>query len=200
MKLKQFDSYEDYIALQKEKTLDPVRREKWAREVNSRAKEFEKTFNPHLHLFNIGGKGICLGARTGEEVISLRNLGMKDCIGIDLVPFEDWVIEGDVHNLDFEDDSVNFVYSNIFDHVLYPDKFLSECFRILKVGGVLFVQLQLGVDLDKYGVLSMNDPKEFVEFCRSAHKNFNVLFFGPPKFKAASNHGLNCNVILEKRL
>ena len=40
--------------------------------------------------------------------------------------------EGDVHDLQFADASQDFVFSNIFDHVLFPQKFIAEIKRVLK--------------------------------------------------------------------
>jgi SAM-dependent methyltransferase len=84
----------------------------------------------------IGGRLLCLGARLGEEVVAWQNLGF-DAIGIDLNPGPNnkFVIKGDFHNLEFEDESFDYVFSNSVDHVLYIDKFNKECHRVLKKGG-----------------------------------------------------------------
>ena len=86
MKFKNFKTYQDYIDLQKEKTMDPVRREKWIKNLRINAEIFKNTFVPYMNTFNYRDVkfGLCLGARTGEEVLALRMLGLDNCIGIDL--------------------------------------------------------------------------------------------------------------------
>jgi len=141
--------------LQKEKTTDPVRREKWLnKEWSSKLEGFKKIFNKHVDY--IGHKCLCIGARTGQEVQALKDLN-KDAIGIDLVGNEPLVIEGDFHNLSFDDNSFDFIFSNAFDHSLYPSKFCSEMVRVLKPGGTVLLHLQVDVPNDKYGVFDIKN-------------------------------------------
>src|SRR3546814_1114234 len=70
-------------------------------------------------------KALCLGARTGQEVVALEELGL-DAIGIDLVPCPPHVEAGDIHNLRFEDASFDLIFTNIVDHSIDPSKFFSE--------------------------------------------------------------------------
>jgi len=151
----QENKYIQYINLQKEKTTDPVRREKWLnKEWSSKLEGFKKIFNKHVDY--IGHKCLCIGARTGQEVQALKDLN-KDAIGIDLVGNEPLVIEGDFHNLSFDDNSFDFIFSNAFDHSLYPSKFCSEMVRVLKPGGTVLLHLQVDVPNDKYGVFDIKN-------------------------------------------
>jgi hypothetical protein len=128
MKIKKFNEYSDYIALQKEKTEDPVRREKWIKNLHKNAEVFKSTFTPYNEIFHYReiNFGVCLGARTGEEVLALRHLGVENCIGVDLVPYGDLVIEADLYNLPYENGSIDFIYTNVFDHILKVDCFFRE--------------------------------------------------------------------------
>ena len=138
----------------------------------------------------------CLGARTGEEALALRSLGFDKALGTDLVPFLDHVIKDDIHNMQFKDNSVSLFYTNIFDHSINPKKFLSEIFRCLKSGGRSFFQLQIGSQLDKYGVLFIDDPKDFINLAKRI--GFTVFKSEQNTVLTPHNHGLNWNVILEK--
>jgi ubiquinone/menaquinone biosynthesis C-methylase UbiE len=91
---------------------------------------------------------------VGEEVSVLKELGI-DAIGIDLVDNPPLVIKGDCHNLAFEDKSYDFIFSNIFDHVLYPEKFISEIERVIKPGGhcLLHLSVQVRDDVHAANVL-----------------------------------------------
>ncbi len=53
----------------------------------------------------------------GQEVATL---------GIDLAPAPPLVAEGDLHAQPFADASVDFEFSKVFDHALYPNRFVAE--------------------------------------------------------------------------
>ena len=91
----------------------------------------------------VGGTMLCLGARLGEEVETWRDLGF-DAIGIDLNPGPDnkFVKKGDFHNLEFEDESFDYIFSNSIDHVLDIVRFNKECHRVLKQGGKALFEIR----------------------------------------------------------
>ena len=106
-----------------------------------------------------GGKALGICARTGQEVVALNNLGL-DAIGVDIAPHPPLVIEGDAHDLPFEDNEFDFVFSNSFDHSIYPAKFISEMERVLKPGGYGLLHLQLTKKVDDYAenIITSEDP------------------------------------------
>ena len=169
--------YSDYINLQKEKTTDPARRKKWLNEEwDLKLKGFERIFNNNKEY--IGDKCLCIGARTGQEVQALLDMG-KNATGIDLVPCRPLVQEGDFHNLPYNDEVFDFVFTNVFDHALYPDKFCSEAFRVLKKGGCALFHLQLDMPNDKYGVNDITDlNKQFLSLFSESkiEKNTQIYY------------------------
>ena len=64
-------------------------------------------------------------------------------IGIDIVEQLPHVIKGDIHDIPFDDNTFDFVFTNIFDHSIYPEKFISEIERILKPNGYCLIQLEI---------------------------------------------------------
>ena len=132
--MKKIFSYKEYLKLQKRKTEDPMRRSKWIDKIEENTQKFKPTFQQYMGTIGAhkNQTSYCLGARTGEEVLALRELGFTQAMGTDLVPHEDYVIECDIHNMIFEDNSVSFYYTNIFDHSINPVKFLSEIQRSSK--------------------------------------------------------------------
>ena len=197
--IKKIEKYEDYLKLQKEKTEDPERRKKWESKLNENMHKFIPTFEQYSSDFAQfkNDKVYCLGARTGEEALALRHLGFEKALGTDLVPYLDHVIKDDIHDMSFSDNSVGLFYTNIFDHSIDPMKFLSEIFRCLKPSGRAFFQLQIGSQLDKYGVLFIDDPADFVNL--STLVGFDILKSEHNSVLTPHNHGLNWNVILEKQ-
>ena len=81
---RKYNSYDEYVSFQKEKTSNPEKIKKWmTQEWEEKIDVFDKTFSTQEYLKNCN-KALCLGSRTGQEVVSLRKLGISDSIGIDL--------------------------------------------------------------------------------------------------------------------
>jgi len=197
--VKKIDSYGDYVSLQKSKTEDPERRKKWISKINENKEKFKPTFQQYDEYLSPFKDSVvyCLGARTGEEVLSLRDLGFTNALGTDLVPFEEHVIECDIHDMVFEDCSVDLYYTNIFDHAMDPIKFITEIQRTLRSGGRCFFQLQLGRQLDDYGMLFIDDATDFQKLINK-FENLNIILSEKNTVLTPHNHGLNWNIIIEK--
>jgi SAM-dependent methyltransferase len=99
---------------------------------------FERTFQDAKHYFN-RGPFLCLGARTGAEVLALLRLGFKGSQGIDLHPVTDTVVKGDWHAIPFPDGSFANCFTNSLDHCQDIDKVCAEVRRILQPDGIWFV-------------------------------------------------------------
>ena len=129
------------INKQLEKTLDPNRIKKWkGREWQIKVDGFRHLFKRNEEFLQNKKNSICLGARTGQEVFVLRELGL-DSIGIDLVEFPPYTIKGDIHNLFYEDGIFDLVFTNILDHSLYLQKFISEMERVSTKGGIIILNI-----------------------------------------------------------
>jgi SAM-dependent methyltransferase len=139
IEIKEYSSYEEYVSHQKSKAPHGSdlhkALSKGGSSWDSDCSGFRQIFSNHKKLLASLNKGLCLGARTGQEVAVLQEQGLLDTIGIDLNDDPPLVIEGDVHDIPFTEASFDFIFSNIFDHVLYPDKFISEIERVLVPGG-----------------------------------------------------------------
>jgi len=153
------EEYKKYIEKQSEKTLDPVKRKKWlGEEWQLKIDGFKSEFNKLKGFLTPEKRCLCLGARTGQEVVALQEMGLKNVVGIDIVPHDPYVIKGDIHNLEFKDNSFDFVYTNIIDHSINPSKMISEIERVLKIDGIFFLQIQLGLNQDEYTVFEIDNP------------------------------------------
>lgn len=152
-----YTSYERYIKKQLNKTLDPKLRKIWTtRDWDRKIQVFSRFFHglKREGLLSNQSKALCIGARVGQEVEALRNIGVSDSIGMDLVPYPPLVLEGDFHNQPFGNNSFDFEFSNVFDHALYPKRFVAEIERTLKPGGICVLHVALSRQTDKY---SAND-------------------------------------------
>ncbi|KAH0686916.1 hypothetical protein KY284_017469 [Solanum tuberosum] len=152
-----YSSYDAYINRQLNKTLNPKLRKIWTtRDWDRKVRVFSEFFdNLKVRGFlSNDSKALCVGARVGQEVAALKRVGVNDSIGIDLVPYPPLVIEGDFHHQSFDDRSFDLEFSNVFDHALYPWRFVGEIERTLKPGGICVLHVSLSRRADKY---SAND-------------------------------------------
>lgn len=187
-----FKNYNEYIDLQKVKTLDIKKRSKWMKEEwETKLNYFEKIFSNLIrdYSLNNGSDSLCLGARTGQEVKALQKLNMKS-VGIDIVPNEPLVIFGDIHEIPFENDKFDLIFTNIVDHSLYPNKLISETERVCKPGGIILFHITVGKSTDKFGVTEISSSKSVEDL----FKNSSILKSQNMK----PWHGLNWEIVLRK--
>ena len=186
-----YKKYKEYLKFQKEKTLDPKRIKKWLNEEwEIKYSGFKEIFERNNQVIFDKSNAICLGARTGQEVKALIDLGIN-AIGIDLVPFPPYTIEGDIHNLKQQESSFDLVFTNIFDHSLYPEKFCDEMERVCQSGGVIILHLQLGIDGDEYSENIIHEPSLIYKY----FKNSKIV-----ESRAIKNNfdGMNWELIFKK--
>ncbi|GAB2297827.1 hypothetical protein Dimus_031913 [Dionaea muscipula] len=160
-----YSTYESYIQRQLNKTLNPKLRQIWTtRDWDRKIKVFARFFSDLKEegLLRNSSRALCVGARVGQEVEALKRVGVSDSIGIDLVPYPPLVIEGDFHRQPFDDGSFDFEFSNVFDHALYPDKFVGEIERTLRPGGVAVLHVALSRRSDKYSANDLYSVKPLV--------------------------------------
>ena len=159
--IRKYDKYQDYLNHQKEKSLNNQRIKSWLNEQwLPKVEMFTNHFKRNIAYLN-GGKALGICARTGQEIYALNQLGM-DAIGVDIVEHHPLVIYGDMHNLPFKDNTFDFVFSNSFDHSIYPDVFINEMKRVLKPNGYGMLHLQLTDEVDAYAENIILDEKEVI--------------------------------------
>ena len=88
--------------------------------------------------------GICHGVRNSWEVKKLRQLMKIDILGTDIAPSAkrfDNTIQWDFHDIKEEwKNSVDFIYSNSFDHSYDPELCLNRWMKCIRKGvGICFI-------------------------------------------------------------
>jgi SAM-dependent methyltransferase len=146
---RKYKSYQHYLDHQREK-LDK-KLDHFQETSEKRFKNFTTTLrdvSPKIP----GKKVLCLAARLGEEVKAFRELGHSEAIGIDLNPGQDneYVIEGDFHDIPFEDAVFDGVYCNCLDHAWDLRKISMEAARVLKPDGILVLDIPFAQQYKKY--------------------------------------------------
>jgi len=193
MQKRYYTDYDEYIKFQSEKTLNPEKRKKWlGEEWDLKLDGFKNEFAKLSNYLDKDMKCLCIGARTGQEVLALKELGIENVVGIDIVPHDPYVIIGDMHNLDYDDDYFDFVYTNIIDHSIYPAKAIGEIERVLKNNGIFFLQMQIGIDQDTYTEFVIKNP--FHDVCVLFEQSYCVHISGIERNFA----GMNFEMIFQK--
>ncbi|XP_068325701.1 uncharacterized protein [Pyrus communis] len=188
-----YTSYEAYLERQVNKTNNPRLRQLWTtRDWDRKIQVFSQVFQQmkRQNLLTDNCKALCIGARVGQEVEALKRVGVSDSVGIDLVPFPPLVVKGDFHNQPFGDDTFDFEFSNVFDHALYPRKFVSEIERTLRPGGVCVLHVAISRRTDKYSANDLYSVKPLVAMFRRS-KLVHV--------KEVDGFGANTEVVFQKR-
>ncbi|KAI3731426.1 hypothetical protein L1987_62614 [Smallanthus sonchifolius] len=188
-----YTSYDNYIHHQLHKTTNPKLRQIWTtRDWDRKIRVFTHFFSDlkHKKLISNSSKALCVGARVGQEVEALKRVGVSDSIGLDLVPYPPLVIRGDFHHQPFDDETFDFEFSNVFDHALYPEKFVGEIQRTLKVDGVCVLHVALYRRSDKYSANDLYSTEPLIEL-------FNVSDF--VYSRKVDGFGLDTEVVFRKR-
>tara|TARA_R110000851_G_scaffold299072_1_gene454935 strand:+ start:765 stop:2018 length:1254 start_codon:yes stop_codon:yes gene_type:complete len=191
-KTRSYEDYNDYVEFQTKKTTDPKRIEKWTgEEWQQKIDGFTQEFRKLPQLFAPGKKVLCIGARTGQEVVALKEMGVE-VVGIDLIPFPPHVEKGDMHDLHFEDSSFDVVFSNVFDHSIYPEKLCKEIERVLRPQGFAFLQFQINTRQDEFTEVILHDPNLDVVSL------FNESFCLRSDFIEQNFAGMNYEIVMLK--
>ncbi|GKV43526.1 hypothetical protein SLEP1_g50807 [Rubroshorea leprosula] len=189
-----YTSYDSYIQRQLNKTLNPKLRQIWkTRDWDRKVLVFSSFFQvlKSEKLLSNASRSLCIGARVGQEVEALKRVGVADSVGIDLVPCPPLVIKGDFHNQPFRNDTFDFEFSNVFDHALYPQRFVAEIERTLKPGGICVLQVALLKRADKYSANDLYSVEALVKlFTRS-----EVV-----RIRKVDGFGLDTEVVLRKKM
>ena len=161
--------YLEYLKRQKSKTEDPRRVALWlGEEWEAKLSGFKDLFGKfETSLLDKTRTCLCVGARTGQEVVALLEMG-HDAIGIDLVSFPPHVIEGDMHSIPFNDGKFDFVFCNVIDHSPFPDKAISELERVCSHGGFIVVYLQEGMFVDEFSENLIIKASTITEFFQNS--------------------------------
>jgi ubiquinone/menaquinone biosynthesis C-methylase UbiE len=185
--LRHYHDYEKYINFQSEKTKNQEKRSKWLNEEwDSKILGFKNEFKKIAPIINKDSRVLCIGARTGQEVVAFREMGAINVIGIDLVPNIPHVIECDAHSISYDENTFDIVYTNIINHSIDVEKMISEIERVLKVDGFLFLQCQIGMESDQYDEVLLEHPvydilplfnRSFCVGCHPIETNFAKMNF-----------------------
>jgi SAM-dependent methyltransferase len=137
---REYKSYEDYIEHQRAKLA--------IYDLDTYDVKFREVLRDRLASTGTAWSGqtvLCLAARIGTEVKAFLDLGCF-AIGIDLNPGEKnrYVVQGDFHDLQYSNGSIDFVYTNSLDHAFDIRRIAGEVHRVLAADGHFIVEAVAG--------------------------------------------------------
>jgi SAM-dependent methyltransferase len=86
---------------------------------------------------------LIIGGRTEEEIFMFRGYGFRDVTAVDLISYSPLVVEADMHDLPFEDNSFDLLfcaYTMVYSKE--PSKAAREFVRVVRDGGIVAVAVE----------------------------------------------------------
>jgi SAM-dependent methyltransferase len=192
-KKRAYPSYKFYLFHQKIKTF--IRSGKLRASYNRALSDFEDEFK-NINFLNIQNI-LCVAARMGTEVHTLRNL-KYNAIGIDIYypKSSKYVHYGEFEDIPYYDHSFDAIYTNSIDHLYSLKKSIIEFNRVLKINGFLIIRLQKGFD-----EISTNLFRDYESFAWSKKEDiFNeILKIGHYNLIKTFPMSLNSLYVLQKK-
>ncbi len=125
------------------------------------------------------------GCRDGWTIEFLNSLGYNDVIGVEL--FDEYVnycnslgrkaVKGDLHKLEFSDNSFDFVYCrHVLEHTLDPIAVINELLRVTKPKGAIYVSFPL--ENEPYGkhTIAISQPGDVREILGKVRHKFTEIY------------------------
>lgn len=86
---------------------------------------------------------LIIGGRTEEEIFMFRGYGFRDVTAVDLISYSPLVVEGDMHDLPFEDGSFDFIFcAYTLVYSKEPSRAAREFVRVLSDGGTVAIAVE----------------------------------------------------------
>lgn len=86
---------------------------------------------------------LIIGGRTEEEIFMFRGYGFRDVTAVDLISYSPLVVEADMHDLPFPDDSFDFIFcAYTLVYSKKPSTAAREFVRVLRDGGTIAVSVE----------------------------------------------------------
>ncbi|KAG9150891.1 hypothetical protein Leryth_003031 [Lithospermum erythrorhizon] len=112
----------------------------WSHAVQSYLNVFQELQSNNL-LSNLSHSFV-VSAGAGQAVMALKNMGVTEVIGVEIIDSPPLVSRADPHSLPFFDEVFDFGFSPFLDRALFPGRYVSELERTVNVGGVCLVAVE----------------------------------------------------------
>nr|XP_043612958.1 uncharacterized protein LOC122584939 [Erigeron canadensis]XP_043612959.1 uncharacterized protein LOC122584939 [Erigeron canadensis]XP_043612960.1 uncharacterized protein LOC122584939 [Erigeron canadensis]XP_043612961.1 uncharacterized protein LOC122584939 [Erigeron canadensis]XP_043612962.1 uncharacterized protein LOC122584939 [Erigeron canadensis]XP_043612963.1 uncharacterized protein LOC122584939 [Erigeron canadensis]XP_043612964.1 uncharacterized protein LOC122584939 [Erigeron canadensi len=130
----------------------------WRKSVRS----YTTIFNG-LNIISNNTRVLIVSAGGGQPVMALKELGIVDVMGVELVDSPPLVRRADPHNLPFFDRVFDLVFSGHLGQALFPGRYVGEMERSVRIGGMIVVCVEVFGDSEVKNVMTLFRKSEFLE-------------------------------------
>ncbi|XP_020095069.1 uncharacterized protein LOC109714768, partial [Ananas comosus] len=95
-----------------------------------------------LRLLSNSSRVFCVSAGACQSVAAVRDSGIADVTGVDLLDFPPLVSRADPHNLPFFDGVFDLTFTPGLAGALFPTRFAAEMERTVRQGGAIVLALE----------------------------------------------------------
>lgn len=95
--------------------------------------------------------------------MALREMGIADVTGVEVVDSSPLVSRADPHNLPFFDNVFDFGFSGYLDRALFPARYVGEMERTVKVGKVCMVAVEECGDGEVGEIIRLFRKSQFID-------------------------------------
>ncbi|KAK6798255.1 hypothetical protein RDI58_005957 [Solanum bulbocastanum] len=93
-------------------------------------------------LFTKHSRALVVSAGAGQAVMALKEMGLHDITGVEVVDSPPLVRRADPHSLPFFDNAFDLGFSAYLDRALFPDRYVAEMERTVRLGGACVVAVE----------------------------------------------------------
>ncbi len=107
-----------------------------------RYNKFITTFLEKVPGVDRSSKVLCVGCRNVHELDAFRDAGFKNIVGVDLFSTNPQILVMDMHDLKFDNDSFDILYSAAtFEKAYDPQRVANEFLRVVKSSGYIILEV-----------------------------------------------------------
>ncbi|GKV22075.1 hypothetical protein SLEP1_g31975 [Rubroshorea leprosula] len=156
----------DAVSRSNNPRLDLYTSKDWIKAVNYYSSVFQDLISQGYLSPN--SKSLCVETPSGQEVFALKEIGVKNSIGIFKKASKPLVISGEGHRIPFANNTFDFIFSGgaRLDKSAWPSEFAFEITRTLKPEGFLVAHVKAK---DKYSFNSFLDFFDSCELVKMRH-------------------------------
>ncbi|KAM7276614.1 hypothetical protein ACFE04_018480 [Oxalis oulophora] len=136
----------------------------WKKQVFSYTHFFNNLkFNDDVITIRNETRILCVSAGAGHVVMALKQMGVEDVTGVDVVDTFPLVSKADMFNLPFFDHVFDFAFTEHLDEALFPRRYVGEMERTVRKGGELVVLVEdCDGEEDVKEIVGLFEKSEFV--------------------------------------
>lgn len=114
--------------------------------------------------FKVGERALFVGCRNPHEIMYFKGFHDADAVGIDLYSEHSFIKIMDMHELSFQDDTFDLVFSShSLEHSYNPQEAVNEFIRVMKDGGFFVVEVPVNYKVGKADRIDFKESSQIIK-------------------------------------